>query len=48
VAAEHALRYSLLLVPLFNSWAVIHFFVGARHLRKDLARLQAPQEVSAA
>jgi predicted MFS family arabinose efflux permease len=36
LADEHALRYSLLLVPVFNLWAAIHFFIGARHLPADL------------
>jgi MFS family permease len=36
-SGAHSLRYALLLVPLFNVWATVHFFVGARHLRKDLA-----------
>ena len=35
---RHSLRVALLLVPLFNLWAVVHFFARARHLRADLAR----------
>ena len=37
VANEHSLRFGLLLVPLFNVWAAVHFFWAARHLRADLA-----------
>lgn len=33
----HSLRCALLLVPLFNAWATLHFFLAARHLRRDLA-----------
>ena len=36
VAGSHSLRFGLLLVPLFNLWAVVHFFVAARHIRADL------------
>jgi predicted MFS family arabinose efflux permease len=36
-AGVHSLRYALLLVPLFNVWASVHFFIAARHLRSDLA-----------
>jgi predicted MFS family arabinose efflux permease len=31
-----SLRFGLLLVPCFNLWASVHFFIGARHLPKDL------------
>lgn len=31
-----SLRLGLLLVPLFNLWATVHFFIGARHLRREL------------
>jgi MFS family permease len=36
VAGPHSLRFGLLLVPLFNLWAVVHFFVAARYIRADL------------
>jgi len=36
-AGADSLRHALLLVPLFNAWATVHFFLGARHLRRDLA-----------
>jgi predicted MFS family arabinose efflux permease len=39
VTGAHSLRYALLLVPLVNVWATVHFFLAARHLRKDLAAL---------
>jgi MFS family permease len=39
MAGAESLRYSLLLAPLFNSWAGVHFFIAARHLRADLARV---------
>lgn len=31
-----SLRFGLLLVPLFNLWATVHFFIGAHHLRHEL------------
>jgi predicted MFS family arabinose efflux permease len=40
VAGPHSLRYGLLLVPLFNSWAVVHFFLAARHVQADLRAQQ--------
>lgn len=36
-AGEDSLRYALLLVPLFNAWSAVHFFLAARHVRRDLA-----------
>jgi predicted MFS family arabinose efflux permease len=36
MAGPHSLRFGLLLVPLFNLWAVAHFFVAARHVQTDL------------
>lgn len=33
-----SLRMGLVLVPVFNLWAVAHFFIGARYLREDLQR----------
>lgn len=39
VAREDSLRFGLLLVPLFNIWAAMHFFHAARHLRADLSQL---------
>jgi predicted MFS family arabinose efflux permease len=36
-AGVHSLRYALLLIPLFNAWSAVHFFIAARHLRDDLA-----------
>ncbi len=38
MAGADSLRLSLLLVPLFNLWAGMHFFMAARHLRADLVR----------
>jgi predicted MFS family arabinose efflux permease len=37
-AGTDSLRLALLLVPAFNLWAGVHFLMGARHLRADLAR----------
>lgn len=37
VAHEHSLRYALLLAPLVNIWAAIHFFLAARTMRDDTA-----------
>jgi predicted MFS family arabinose efflux permease len=42
IAQASSLRLGLLLVPLFNLWAGIHFFRAGRHLRADLARTDAP------
>ncbi len=42
LAQSGSLRLGLLLVPLFNLWAGIHFFRAGRHLRADLARTDAP------
>jgi MFS family permease len=39
-AGPQSLRYSLLLAPLVNAWAAVHFFFAARHLRADLLRVQ--------
>jgi MFS family permease len=33
---RHAIRYALLIVVATNLWASIHFFLGARTLRRDL------------
>jgi predicted MFS family arabinose efflux permease len=38
VAQSHSLRLALLLVPLFNVWAGVHFFRAAQYFRDDLAR----------
>lgn len=35
-AGTGSLRQSLLLVPMFNLWAAVHFFAGARHLAHEL------------
>lgn len=40
MAGDESLRLALLLVPAFNLWSGIHFFLAARHLREDLARSQ--------
>lgn len=40
---EQSLRYALVLVGLANIWAAFHYFVGARHLRKDLEETEALQ-----
>jgi MFS family permease len=47
VAQSNSLRAALLLVPLFNVWAGVHFFRAARHFRDDLARGDAgpPHEI---
>jgi len=31
-----SLRYSLVIVGLVNVWAALHYFIGARTLRRDL------------
>lgn len=41
LAGEDSLRYSLLLAPLFNLWAGMHFLLAARHLRQDLRGIAA-------
>ena len=35
---QHSLRFGLLIVPLVNLWAAVHFFRATRHLGTDLAR----------
>jgi MFS family permease len=40
---HEAIRYSLCLAGLTNLWAAVHFTVGARTLRADLARTPARQ-----
>jgi predicted MFS family arabinose efflux permease len=37
IVGAHSLRYALLLAPLLNCLAGVHFFIAARHLRADLA-----------
>jgi predicted MFS family arabinose efflux permease len=37
VAGRHSLRYALLTAAVFNLWSSVHFFLGARALRTDLA-----------
>ena len=37
----HSLRYALCLAVLVNLWAAIHYFVGARSLRRDLETTEA-------
>jgi MFS family permease len=33
----HSLRYSLLIItPVFSIWAVIHYYLGSRHIRADV------------
>jgi hypothetical protein len=36
------LKYSLLIItPIFGIWAVLHYYLGSRHIRSDVrARLQ--------
>jgi predicted MFS family arabinose efflux permease len=46
IAQASSLRLGLLLVPLFNLWAGFHFFRAGRHLRADLARTDAPGDLS--
>lgn len=37
IAHQHSLRYGLLLVPLVNIWAAVHFFLAARTMREDIS-----------
>src|SRR5690606_3758403 len=41
-AQMHSLRLGLLLVPVLNVWAALHFSRAARHYRSDLAQAGAP------
>lgn len=41
LAGPDALRYALLLVPLFHLWAAVHFLLAGRHLRADLSGMHA-------
>ena len=36
VAGTHAVRYSLLIVGVMNTWAAVHFTLAARTLRAEL------------
>ena len=36
IAHQHSLRYALLLAPVVNIWAAIHFFLAARTMRDDI------------
>jgi hypothetical protein len=36
---DASLRWAMLLVTLVNFWAAAHYFLGARTLRADLARV---------
>ena len=36
MAGENSLSYALAIIALFELWAAMHYFVGARHLRSDL------------
>ena len=39
IYGDHAIRYSMLgLVVIAYTWAAIHFFLAARHLREDIAK----------
>jgi predicted MFS family arabinose efflux permease len=48
LAHAHSLRLGLLLVPLFNLWAGVHFFRAAHHLRLNPQRIAAPVHGAAA
>lgn len=37
VAQQQSLRYALLLAPLLNVWATVHFVLASRTLREDIA-----------
>ncbi|MCP5041396.1 MAG: MFS transporter, partial [bacterium] len=37
---DESLRYALLAAAFVNVWAAVHFFLGARSLKQDLARAQ--------
>lgn len=43
-----SLRYALCLAVLANAWAAMHYFVGARSLRKDLATTERANAQAAA
>ena len=45
VAGTGSLRLALLLVPAFNLWAGVHFFVAARYFRADLSGVGATGKV---
>jgi MFS family permease len=40
VVGAQSLRYALLVPAVFNCWAAVHFFLGARYLRDDLVAHQ--------
>jgi len=38
---EDALRYALVIISLVNIWSAVHYFLGARHARKDVEATEA-------
>lgn len=38
---QESIRYALCLAVMANVWAAGHYFIGARHMRKDLANTEA-------
>jgi predicted MFS family arabinose efflux permease len=47
VAQEQSLRLGLLLVPLFNLWAGVHFFLAARHLHRSRQAAATQADIAA-
>lgn len=40
---EHSLGYGIVIVGLFGVWSAVHYYLGARHLRRELAEAEAGQ-----
>jgi hypothetical protein len=38
---QESIRYALCLAVMANIWAAAHYFIGARHMRQDLADTEA-------
>jgi hypothetical protein len=38
---DEALRYALVITALVNIWSALHYFLGAKHARKDLEATEA-------
>lgn len=38
---KHAIAYALLIMSVFNVWAIVHYWLAGNHLKEDLARAAA-------
>jgi predicted MFS family arabinose efflux permease len=47
IAGEHSLRLGLLVAPVFNVWAALHFFHAAKQLGADIQQLRAQTKQAA-